>query len=253
MSIQPTSSNPPHRQTEQVTNMTISRHFTASAFAALTLFAAGTASAGTVQQEETFASATAPLKLTNWSVSVLLPQFDSSLGVLDSVTLTLFGRIEGSARIENLNQTARDVTARLQATLKLVDSITATTLVQTTPLVSNTFTASAFDGTDDFGGASGQSFMGLMAEASQSQHFTDNTTLARFTGPGSVSLQLTARGESLHDSSGDIRNQFRTRATGYATVTYGYHSVTAVPEPTTWALMLAGLGVVCWLGKRRAA
>ena len=138
---------------------------------ALTLGAIGNAQALTIHHELSFDSNATPLKTPAWSVTALLPQFDSALGILDSVKLTLYGHVEGSAKVESTNNGAREVTAILQSTLKLVNSSSGSTLVQTTPLVSNTFTASSYDGVSDFAGGSGRSFLNLANDASSSQLF----------------------------------------------------------------------------------
>ena len=223
-----------------------------TALAALTLCALGGAQALTIHHQISRDSNIAPLRSTAWSVDALLPQFDSSLGTLDSVTLTLFGHLEGSAKAESNNIGARDVTLNLGATLKLVNPVSGSTLVQTTPLVSNSFNAASFDGTADFGGTSGRSYLGLSANHSTARTFTDGVTLAMFTGTGAVTTRLSAQGASSYLSSGNIDTQFRTKASGYASVTYAYHT-TAVPEPGTWALMLSGLGMIGMLASRRRA
>lgn len=220
--------------------------------ATLALVSLGSAQALTTVQQISFDSNAAPLAFTNWSVTALLPQFDSSLGTLDAVTITLVSHLEGSAKAESRNLVARDVTLNLQATFKLTDTVSGSTWLQTTELVSNAFTAGAYDGLRDFAGDSGRTYLDLGTDGSTSQTFTDQAMLARFTGSGSVGTLLSAKGESRYLSSSTVDAQFRTQASGYASVSYSYHT-TAVPEPGTWALMAAGLGMVGWLASRRRA
>jgi PEP-CTERM motif len=223
-----------------------------TALSALLLASLGSAQALTTVQQISFDSNLAPLKSTNWSVEAWLPQFDSRLGTLDSVTISLASHLEGSAKAESTNEEARNITLKLQASFKLVDLTSGATWLQHTEAVNHTFAATAYDGTDDFGGGSGRSFLGLIQDGSIAQTFTDSTMLARFTGNGSVGTLLSAKGESRGEGSSSIDTQFRTKASGYASVSYSYHT-TAVPEPGTWALMAAGLGLVMMLASRRRA
>ena len=223
-----------------------------TALATLLLLSIGSAQALRSPQQIDFVSNSAPLDYTNWSVTAWLPQFDSRLGTLDAVTITLANHLEGSVKAESRNLVARDVTLNLQATFKLVDALSGATWLQKTELVSHTFTASAFDGLRDFAGSSGRSYLNLGAEGLSARTYTDGTMLARFTGTGAVGTWLSAQGESGYVSSSNIATQFRTLASGYATVSYAYHT-TAVPEPGTWALLAAGLGMVLMLASRRRA
>jgi hypothetical protein len=223
-----------------------------TALAALLLATLGSAQALTTSHQISYDSNAAPLASTNWSIETWLPQFNSQLGTLDSVTVSMVSHLEGSAKAESKNAVARDVTLNLQATFKLMDLTSGATWLQKTELVSNSFVASAYDGTRDFGGNSGRSYLDLMADSGTSLTFTDSVMLARFIGTGTVGTLLSAKGESRYLSSSSIDAQFRNKASGYASVSYAYHT-TAVPEPGTWALMAAGLGMVLMLASRRRA
>lgn len=225
-----------------------------STLALATLCTLGTAQAVTVNHTISLQSNEIALQASDWGPeALLLPQFDGSLGTLDSVAITLVANLSGSAKAENKNNGAANVTLNLQATLTLVDPIGGATLVQTTSLVSNSFAATTYDHVDDFNGTSGRAYINLAGQSSAtSLTFSDGATLARFTGTGTVGTQLSAVGQSNYDSSANIKTSFRTNAGGYASVTYAYHT-TAVPEPGTWALMFAGLGMIGMLASRRRA
>jgi hypothetical protein len=188
---------------------------------------------------------------TPWSTFLDLQQFDASLGRLQSVTIELFANLSGSAKGESHDASAADVTLNLKATLTLAaPGALGTILVQTAPLVQETFHASSYDGVQNFAGSSGASYNGLSISASQSASFTDIATLALFTGSGIVHAPLSSTGASSYSGPGNAITSFRASANGYATVRYDYLP-SAVPEPETWALMLAGLGAVGSMAARR--
>lgn len=202
-----------------------------------------------------YTSATLPVDYTDWTSFASLQKFDPAQGALQKVTLELFADLAGSAKAENKSPTASTITLNLQATLSLANPDSPSTmLVQTTPLVSSVFQASGFDGAVDYAGSSGRAFLQLSASSSSQAIFTavnHPATLGLFTGTGDVLLPFAAVGESAVVASGNYRGGFTTLAGGHARVTYDYLP-TAVPEPETWALMLAGIAAIGSIAARRS-
>jgi len=65
------------------------------------------------------ASAALPLRATDWVDSVALPRFDVSLGELRSVDLRVEAHLEGTAAVENLNDSPASLSTPLAALVTL--------------------------------------------------------------------------------------------------------------------------------------
>ena len=220
----------------------------AAGFAAALSMAAGSASAATVM----FTSNVISLQPTNFDSTLFLPQFDSSLGTLQSVSVTLFGNLMGTVQAESLDASPSTINTNLSSILTLSRPAGGGVIVITTPLAANSFNASAFDGTIDFAGTSGITYPGLTAMANNTTLLTALADLALFTGLGTVNADLSAVGASSANGAGNIVTQFNTQAGAYAEVTYTY-ATPGIPEPATWAFMIMGFGAAGSIVRRRRA
>lgn len=169
-------------------------------------------------------------QFTNFDTDFFLPKFDPSLGTLLSVNVMLTGTVEGSVRAESLDAAPSTVTLNLSAGLTLTETTTGQELAFVQPLAEAVEDFTAFDGTIDFGGTSGVTYDNLNADEMDSQTYIDAATLALFTGPGDVELNLDAMGMSSGSGAGNLITQFSTLAGASAKVTYEYEPV---PEPLT--------------------
>lgn len=199
----------------------------------LTLLAGLQLQAATVSFTQSIASS--PI---DWDSFLTLPQFDPSLGTLNSVTLTVDGSVTTSMKVESINAQPVTITSQRSAeiTVKRADNSVLFTL---TPTATETFNAAAYDGVLDFGGTSGHDF--------GTQLVTDSTTysvlpadFALFTGLGSTSLGIHAEGTSQFTGSASLAALILTSVGANATVTYDY-TAAPVPEPATYAMLGAGL------------
>src|SRR5436309_2538525 len=119
--------------------------------AAVVIAVAGIVSADTItyNSETTPPVSTVPDTTTNFSFHILFPLFDSAMGTLNSVSITLFGDVLGTARFESLDGSPATVTTDLRATLTLTRPDTST-IVVTVPDFNTITNVTAFDGIIDF-------------------------------------------------------------------------------------------------------
>ena len=211
--------------------------------ALLVLAAATAAQATTVIYQSDVA-----LQPTNVHTFVDLQQFDPSLGTLQSVSVTLSGEIASRIRLENKNSTPATLTATVDATVTL-DLPNLGTL-SVAPKVSETFNAPSYDSVVDFGGTSGITYPTATASASVIRDFLLPAQLAPFIGNGMLHATFDASATASFTGPSNNRTSVRSDAGGFALVTYTYIP-SPVPEPDSWTLMAAGLGLLVWLASRR--
>ena len=211
--------------------------------AAALLAVAGAAQAGTVSYSGSY-----PLSSTNFVGAPIanIPQWDpAAFGVtaadLVSVKLTVTGKARGFVNAENLDVTPADVNYNVSATV--IVSAPAGISLATIPVATGTQSLAAFDGTQDFGGASGFS-SGTLNASSLPLSQTVLAGLAAYIGGGNVAgVSITGMGSSGGSGGGNLIFQAGTDAGAEWTIEY-----TWVPTPGAAALLGLG-GLVA--GRRR--
>lgn len=178
-----------------------------------------------------------PLTNTDWTTSILLQQFDPSLGTLNSISFTLDGHAEGTAKFESEDLSPTTVTMDLSAILEL-QRPDLTNLVVTIPVVSTSDDVTAYDNVFDYGGTSGRTYTNLSANKSESATTSSASDKTLFTGTGFITLPVVGNGASTGSGGGNLTTQFTTQASASASVTYDY---TAVPEPGSLLALASGL------------
>jgi hypothetical protein len=228
--------------------------------AALLAAQAGAALAATTSHEATQQTGSSFLELQ---------QFNPDLGQLTQLTLMLTGTVTGNFAAEATRARGGPYvftfTLKSAFSLGLPDNAGGAPLT-VTPSWVETRTVGLYDGTLDFGGTSGATLAGRQASADKEQSYTDPVVLELFTGTGAVSLPVLSQDLSSISGVASYRGGFDTSRVTSAKVTYTYDlpevflpppdmlpPMQPVPEPTTWALMFAGLGMVAWLARRRTA
>ena len=188
---------------------------------------------------------------TNWVDSFEVPLFDTNLGNLTSVQITLNGTLDGDIRIESLDAQPATITATLQATLSLTRP-DLSLLVVVIPNFVSVDNVTAFDGNIDFLGTSGRTYFNQGGNASASHTSpppAGDLALFQALGGGSIFLPVTASGSSSATGAGNLISSFRTAAGADVEVVYTYDD--GVPEPATFVLIGAGLLGLAFMGRRK--
>jgi hypothetical protein len=110
-----------------------------------------------VSASETCHSYGHPATYSPWSQTIVVPKHDPAMGPLESVTIVLRGRLEGSFSFENLVP-CPDYGVATSIGRLFLRRPDASTLVVAEPAIVRAFDVGAFDGTVDFGGESGVTY-----------------------------------------------------------------------------------------------
>jgi hypothetical protein len=185
---------------------------------------------GTLTKTVTF-----PSTQTNFNLTGVLDQFDSSLGQLVSVEIQHAGSITSEIKVENLStDSTSHITGNVSGTLNL----TAPGVNDNLPIsgYAGSFDAAKYDGTTDFGGQSGTSFGQKTANGSDTITVTDPTALQAYIGTGT--LNVTEAADATSNATGGGNLEVNVSSTAQATVTVIYHYKSAGPiQPGTYKLV----------------
>lgn len=188
-------------------------------------------------------TASVSMETLEWSHALSVPKFDSTLGTLESVTLTLGGNILANLKLENQDQTPHTIKASDVAYLNLLSlssscvnydprldpnynpllpSPSPCVLLVTYPAVTVNFDATAYDGSPDYGGTSGITYPAQNGADSRTFTTTSSSTLAYFVGSGNVSIPVATVGYASMSGASNALYSVDTQASADLTVVYTY-------------------------------
>lgn len=188
---------------------------------------------------------------TDWSEVLRFNKFDTKLGTLNSIKFDLSGVVSGAGFAENRGSSATKVTLTLGSTIELTRP-DGTTLVVANPVFDQIYSLGRYDRVLDFAGTSGIHTGEVQASRAESFLSSSASDFALFSGKGFIELGLSALGTSFAKGPGNVTTGFDTFASGAVQVSYDYTPFAEVPEPATLATLLAGLGLIGAVRRRRS-
>lgn len=182
-----------------------------------------------------------------WTNTVLLPQFDSGLGTLISVTLRYYGNINGDLGVENIDDKFDLITGTLAGFFNIYDA-SNNLQVALSLNRSDNFVADPFDGDLDYGGTSGYTFS-LSTNGQQATVYTDPPLdLSPFIGLGNLTYTVVAGNNSIATAGAGTPIWYSLlNSGGTLEITY---ETSVVPEPGA-LLRWSGLIGLCLAIRRQ--
>ncbi len=185
-----------------------------------------------------------PYTLTDWIGSLSFPMFNSGLGTLTEVDMTLTGAMQTTLTVTNSSPDPSSGSANTEVRMSVQDAGSNFSPPQID------FFSPAFGYSLAGGGSVGSGL--LTKTASDSEVYTLSAILAEFNGPGTIVLPASTFTQTLlANTGGNTAASQVTQGDLTGTVTYHY---TVVPEPSTLALFgVAALSLLACAWRRRMA
>ena len=182
----------------------------------------------------TYTVSTPANQMTDFSQTLTVPEFNSSLGTLESVTLSLSDHANLLGSLLNKSASARDFTISEDVNFSV--ALGGTSLLSNDLSAQKSYSQLARGATATFGAYSLTGTTGLVTVLSP-------TILNSLTGSSTASFNFaTLTNQSIGGGGANANTSFHTTADATLTITYNYisNNVVSVPEPAS--LAMTGLG-----------
>ncbi len=169
------------------------------------------------------------------SATVTFVRFDSTLGYLRSVSVSIAGTLTGTARLENLGGAAAQTKFGVAGTLSvaLPSGYILETAQTGTTTTDTTVTLGAYDGSTDFDGPSGVTAVS-QAYGYSELDFANFAGHPAFQGPGTVDLTVTATTSSHLSGAANLLTEVLTAGAGRVDIVYEYEPYATTIGISTW-------------------
>ena len=168
---------------------------------------------------------TLPLLATNWQQVASLPRFNTALGTLEGINVTINGHLEGTAKYESMDTQPATISINFTANLAVKRPDNNAVLLSSSPVFTRTDNVTAFDGVLDFGGTSGATYNAISSNSTSQFVPTfplSTANQALFVGAGNAVFTVIATGQTQANGAGNLVSSFSQKASVVLTVTYTY-------------------------------
>jgi hypothetical protein len=179
---------------------------------------------------------------TNFTETFNLQQFDYHLGTLTAINISYSADVTGQLLLSNSKSVAKNVNMQLNSAMQL--SLPGEVLGSDARNLLSGSVVSAAKSTDVLVGKHSETLIVNVNVA--------DSDFAKFIGAGALESQLQITATSGANSPTGITADYSTLVHSLGgKITYTYIPA-SVPEPETYGMMLLGLGVLAYAGKRKA-
>jgi hypothetical protein len=222
----------------------------------LALSAGGSANASVISTGPLAAISGVTSQLTDWTGNIVLPKFNSSLGLLQSVSISVSDSITTTLTVTNSAATASNGQVNTQVAVGINDPLNLfTTLGTGVNLVngggfatSSLFRTSTNPEAYTLAAGAHSTLAPTTITGSGLASFSQGSILAEFTGSGNLSLSAsTLTNTQITNVGGNSSAAQITNASATGTVSYTYIPASQLPEPFSAALLgsaVVGLGLL---------
>jgi hypothetical protein len=221
-------------------------------FYAIGLLALGVVSEGVAQVSVSYTNVISS-QLTSWDKNLSLPKFNSSLGILSSIDISLSSQMSTAISVANQVGSSSTGIAKTDMQIWLGDNDFASLFNQGSgnPVLDYYTRGVSFS----LAGYQTTNTSTIFASKSANTGLiTDSTILQEFTGTGTVDLAASSHPLSTISISSGNATETQVTSAGLTTIiTYDYTPLTPTPEPSSVAMMVGGLAGLGAVLRRRAA